>query len=176
MRERPKRRGEKGTSWGITPARAGKTGCYVIADDGKRDHPHSCGKDCSLFLVPTKGLGSPPLVRERQRADGVNGGNDGITPARAGKTIPLPSWRFARQDHPRSCGKDQFVERELQFALGSPPLVREILLIYRRLRLSGRITPARAGKTTGYAAGNVPEGDHPRSCGKDLDVMDALFF
>ena len=29
------------------------------------------------------------------------------------------------------------------------------------------ITPARAGKTTGYAAGNVPEGDHPRSCGKD---------
>ena len=87
MRERPEQVAIANSINGITPARAGKTGCYVIADDGKRDHPHSCGKDCSLFLVPTKGLGSPPLVRERQRADGVNGGNDGITPARAGKTI-----------------------------------------------------------------------------------------
>ena len=140
------------------------------------DHPRSCGKDRLLCHRRRWQTGSPPLVRERLFP--FSGANEGIgiTPARAGKTIPLPSWRFARQDHPRSCGKDQFVERELQFALGSPPLVRERLLIYRRLRFSGRITPARAGKTTGYAAGNVPEGDHPRSCGKDLDVMDALFF
>ena len=64
-------------------------------------------------------------MRERQRADGVNGGNDGITPARAGKTAYLSAAAFFWEDHPRSCGKDQFVERELQFALGSPPLVRE---------------------------------------------------
>ena len=71
---------------GITPARAGKTGCYVIADDGKRDHPHSCGKDCSLFLVPTKGLGSPPLVRERLLRIRNTLNFFRITPARAGKT------------------------------------------------------------------------------------------
>ena len=170
MRERPKRRGEKGTSWGITPARAGKTGCYVIADDGKRDHPHSCGKDCSLFLVPTKGLGSPPLVRERQRADGVNGGNDGITPARAGKTIPLPSWRFARQDHPRSCGKDYWLRRRQCPRGGSPPLVRERLGRNGCAVLLIGITPARAGKTHGPVEYRQGRQDHPHSCGKDLMV------
>ena len=147
VRERPKRRGEKGTSWGITPARAGKTGCYVIADDGKRDHPHSCGKDCSLFLVPTKGLGSPPLVRERP-ADGDNPDRGiGITPARAGKTSCSTVCRRRGRDHPRSCGKDVMVVSNTNGAGGSPPLVRERPRHCICCKSSIGITPARAGKT-----------------------------
>ena len=51
--------------------------------------------------------------------------------------------------------------------LGSPPLVRERPTHSTRRNKGARITPARAGKTTGHQSRNRPSGDHPRSCGKD---------
>ena len=51
------------------------------------DHPRSCGKDV-IFLLSFPGLvGSPPLVRERLFVVVDPEDNDGITPARAGKTL-----------------------------------------------------------------------------------------
>ena len=71
----------------ITPARAGKTMRIQAVREQHWDHPRSCGKD--LISTPTKGKGrgSPPLVRERLVELIKLGGEGGITPARAGKTL-----------------------------------------------------------------------------------------
>ncbi len=70
----------------ITPARAGKTGISRKIIRAYRDHPRSCGKDEAKKFESNISVGSPPLVRERQK--GANGRDavSRITPARAGKT------------------------------------------------------------------------------------------
>ena len=132
---------------GITPTRAGKTVPFFWCQRRDWDHPRSCGKDSVPMALTAVTTGSPPLVRERQRADGVNGGNDGITPARAGKTCKSGLVLSSTEDHPRSCGKDNG-QRDWQIALtGSPPLVRERHAVRKTIHDKQRITPARAGKT-----------------------------
>ena len=115
----------------------------------------------------------------------------GITPARAGKTGTCLASRTARRDHPRSCGKDALFPTIERGNTGSPPLVRERLKSRRKALLmggspplvrerpvwgvsedgSGRITPARAGKTNTAARRPGISRDHPRSCGKDTYPM-----
>ena len=51
--------------------------------------------------------GSPPLVRERLELVAGVSTLPGITPARAGKTLPILPRILHVQDHPRSCGKDR---------------------------------------------------------------------
>ena len=67
VRERLRIRAGPETPPWITPARAGKT----LFDDPDRlvhqDHPRSCGKDLLIWVCNAALLGSPPLVRERQR-------------------------------------------------------------------------------------------------------------
>ena len=75
---------------GITPARAGKTFDVRKKAFLRRDHPRSCGKDKWYRRFIGKELGSPPLVRERRRVAVVGGVGQGITPARAGKTVMDP--------------------------------------------------------------------------------------
>ena len=55
--------------------------------------------------------------------------DDGITPARAGKTQLLPVVVRSDGDHPRSCGKDIEIKRHSEKRSGSPPLVRERLAV-----------------------------------------------
>ena len=147
MRERPTCIMSRLQSFGITPARAGKTPPHKCDGYQLWDHPRSCGKDAAETCKQTSLWGSPPLVRER-RMQGIQvKGGLGITPARAGKTFSvLPQEPYLR-DHPRSCGKDRPSKRRWPRLLGSPPLVRE----RRSPRLNTvqypRITPARAGKT-----------------------------
>ena len=50
--------------------------------------------------------GSPPPVRERLKHSLSHNGNDGITPARAGKTTTFTFFVVVAWDHPRPCGKD----------------------------------------------------------------------
>ena len=55
--------------------------------------------------------------------------------------------------------------------MGSPPLARERLR-QSIVSLGGvRITPARAGKTDQQALGCLHVRDHPRSRGKDIDLL-----
>ena len=135
------------TSFGITPARAGKTSCDTKQDCNNRDHPRSCGKDYSWCLLPNVRLGSPPLVRERHRLWKAVCNDNGITPARAGKTESFSVMLSSTRDHPRSCGKGYSCTIATINLLGSPPLVRE--------------RPAGTGTATACNR------DHPRSCGKD---------
>ena len=90
----------------ITPARAGKTvfidNFYLLS----QDHPRSCGKDLSAYIYDAYMAGSPPLVRERQLSPLDLLSDEGITPARAGKTNNISPGIAVYWDHPRSCGKD----------------------------------------------------------------------
>ena len=134
-------------SWGITPARAGKTKLQRRPIHPIEDHPRSCGKDPYLRVHQTFLPGSPPLVRERLAYNEVSSVGSRITPARAGKTGIVVETTDGHRDHPRSCGKDLAQGDPVRLFLGSPPLVRERLRSTGIRRLTKRITPARAGKT-----------------------------
>ena len=106
MRERLPLMGAGRGENGITPARAGKTAPPFPVPGVVRDHPRSCGKDGVLTLNQVGAMGSPPLVRERQKRSTLTSTPTRITPARAGKTIRIAIWDELQEDHPRSCGKD----------------------------------------------------------------------
>ena len=109
VRERPCRIGSLESSYGITPACAGKTDTCVYVSVGERDHPRMCGKDPlglpALFLI----IGSPPHVRERLNIKRNAQSSCGITPACAGKTGFSAKISALLWDHPRMCGKDLIV-------------------------------------------------------------------
>ena len=147
VRERQSSTSAAWPAFGITPARAGKTGIGHVRYSTTGDHPRSCGKDCPCHPWGPKRYGSPPLVRERRNRLILNGRTQGITPARAGKTGMGEGGTAGDQDHPRSCGKDNASCISLSKRLGSPPLVRERPIPYWSVRRRPRITPARAGKT-----------------------------
>ena len=94
------------TSYGITPACAGKTwyvfGSYQIV----RDHPRVCGKNLQSLLSTAGTAGSPPRVREKRWFIRGLIGYCGITPACAGKTKNNVKPKDNSQDHPRVCGKN----------------------------------------------------------------------
>ena len=71
----------------ITPARAGKTQAVCFAFCGTQDHPRACGensRDRAGFCLLD---GSPPRVRGKRKHRCRRRGREGITPARAGKTL-----------------------------------------------------------------------------------------
>ena len=93
-----------------------------------------------------------------------------ITPARAGKTFPVARRCACIQDHPRACGENTTCEKRVFSGKGSPPRVRGKHTRTSCLRASGRITPARAGKTRGWKLTNRAGTDHPRACGENLQA------
>ena len=113
-------------------------------------------------------VGSPPLARERRR-DIINHLlRPRITPAYAGKTIPLIKDFVGGWDHPRLRGKDSTFSVINSITLGSPPLTRERLPRAIILIMWHRITPAHAGKTANINIFLFHVQDHPRSRGKDM--------
>ena len=114
---------------------------------GVRDHPRACGENLDEFLPCKTVRGSPPRVRGKRAKTYGDTHEQGITPARAGKTRAglcrsAPSW-----DHPRACGENAPLMREKPAQRGSPPRVRGKLLDKEKAFQFLRITPARAGKT-----------------------------
>ena len=87
-RERRKGTGRVPHWNGITPAHAGKTKRFFLADERSEDHPRSRGKDFTFIIVTDILLGSPPLTRERRNIEEKSIKKKGITPAHAGKTNP----------------------------------------------------------------------------------------
>ena len=94
------------SSCGITPAGAGKTLGRGAKPNAPQDHPRRCGEN-SLHMLPSiHTLGSPPQVRGKPAAVWAHTALRRITPAGAGKTIPLPPLPRRRWDHPRRCGEN----------------------------------------------------------------------
>ncbi len=89
-----------------TPARAGKTCCTRSARASTPDHPRSRGEDDEDVRRARFGAGPPPLARGRRPHPLHDAGDDGTTPARAGKTACPPRRHHRTTDHPRSRGED----------------------------------------------------------------------
>ena len=56
-------------------------------------------------------------------------------------------YSFSDEDHPRVCGNYGNSNRKKVFFLGSPPRVRELLILPVDMPVFNRITPACAGIT-----------------------------
>ena len=131
-----------------------------------------CGEKFTCFAHRSTLPGSPPRVRGKVLAAGLNDLVDGITPACAGKSLLPPSAPFPVRDHPRVCGEKSYSLAVLGAASGSPPRVRGKVMSLPQVACTSRITPACAGKSCRASAKRFPSGDHPRVCGeKENDPM-----
>ena len=68
-----------------TPAHAGKSHCSRRRATALRDHPRACGEKPRVSSPIGRQMGSPPRMRGKEVAVLVQQGEDGITPACAGK-------------------------------------------------------------------------------------------
>ena len=133
-----------------------------------------CGKNQRSNIVGNFTLGSPPRVREKHIVNDNYKFKRGITPACAGKTKRQRSISLVRVDHPRVCGKNQKNLIYSPIIQGSPPRVREKLVLFPCLRRGCGITPACAGKTWGRSDSPQWCRDHPRVCGKNAYAWEAI--
>ena len=157
-------------SFGITPARAGKSIFRFGGLNLVGDHPRACGEKLYDASFCIRNLGSPPRVRGKVGI--VQSLEDalGITPARAGKSCCSSSRFCICWDHPRACGEKFLPPASPSNYWGSPPRVRG--KVRRRGCKSFRcgITPARAGKS-GFTEGRTTRiPDHPRACGEKTET------
>ena len=89
-----------------------------------------------------------------------------ITPAYAGKSLPLLSSMCISEDHPRLCGEKANLLGVTTDYLGSPPPMRGKDKITLSVFIFKRITPAYAGKSFATIRSEAPFRDHPRLCGE----------
>ena len=90
--------------FGITPARAGRT---HKADDEYvcyRDYPRACGAYAGFEYKDLGLKGLPPRVRGVHYRFSYTLQFGGITPARAGRTLPVAQPGYIFWDYPRACG------------------------------------------------------------------------
>ncbi len=132
-----------------------------------RDHPRACGKNGSTMNKDTRGLGSPPRMREELNKGNTTSSLERITPAHAGRIYFTFVTTGTFKDHPRACGKNLEVPEHLHLRLGSPPRMREEFKRPCFSSKSPRITPAHAGRIVNQVLRQVGERDHPRACGKN---------
>ena len=96
-------------SSGITPAYAGKSSELQTRYYGLWDHPRLCGEKITFFLERIKAVGSPPPMRGKDSVVTIFHCSIRITPAYAGKRIPLCCPLSGFWDHPRLCGEKRLV-------------------------------------------------------------------
>ena len=76
-------------AYGITPACAGKSFPAVLHFGLVEDHPRVCGEKALVASHKYYATGSPPRVRGKGLGLQVNVRLVGITPACAGKSVPV---------------------------------------------------------------------------------------
>ena len=91
---------------------------------------------------------------------------DRITPAYAGKSCTAVPPALSSRDHPRLCGEKEYLTIGLVEDMGSPPPMRGKARQSAAAALSGRITPAYAGKSMLSLQSLHNWWDHPRLCGE----------
>lgn len=150
----------------ITPARAGKSQKPPGRWSPRRDHPRTRGEKLSLSVISLPLKGSPPHTRGKV-SDLENLNFDlRITPAHTGKSMVWKALLTSGRDHPRTHGEKPPPIQTGRIGIGSPPHTRG--KVSHRIyvgNLAG-ITPARAGKRTGYKFLGFCTEDHPRACGE----------
>ena len=155
----------------ITPARAGKTSPPNEMTFAATDHPRACGENITSRNKSIPPSGSPPRVRGYGHRLLGPPSLQGITPARAGKTVAQRQFTTPQWDHPRACGENAYSQAVRQCRQGSPPRVRGKLYSSVASVATMGITPARAGKTTARGIPAADAADHPRACGENGTIQ-----
>ena len=151
----------------ITPADAGKTYSKTPRGAHARDHPRGCGENGLCFTELPDFKGSPPRMRGKHAVQPADADSRRITPADAGKTVPVFGHRAHNRDHPRGCGENYASRATIREPAGSPPRMRGKPHPARLSRRWYRITPADAGKTLIRIYSLHAVEDHPRGCGEN---------
>ena len=110
--------------------------------------------------------GSPPHRRGKEVAVLVQQGEDGITPAQAGRSPYFLYGKKDYKDHPRIGGEKAELTAAVISAMGSPPRRRGKGYREFGIDISDRITPAQAGKSSGQHNASLVNKDHPRVGGE----------
>ena len=110
--------------------------------------------------------GSPPHARGKDRHNTAETGQQGITPACAGKSFPCHTLLRLDKDHPRMRGEKDRHNTAETGQQGSPPHARGKVKNEAEITIDKRITPACAGKSLHTAQRSFPEEDHPRMRGE----------
>ena len=157
---------EEGAGLGITPACAGKSLSLTAMWTYWKDHPRMRGEKNSFSWSRCGESGSPPHARGKVGNIYSSMNSEGITPACAGKSKPVPFKVRAIRDHPRMRGEKGAATGTGIITQGSPPHARGKAGILTTAGQQLRITPACAGKSSGFAhCGSYAE-DHPRMRGE----------
>ena len=137
-----------GVTWGLIPARAGKTsGSRGSAPPG-RAHPRAGGEN-----------DDPRVRRETEQ---------GLIPARAGKTPPVGYPACLAAAHPRAGGENWMPSHRRPAPAGSSPRGRGKPFRAVCTAFKGGLIPARAGKTVADAARASRWWAHPRAGGENV--------
>ncbi len=145
------RRGAVGAqrAGGLTPARAGNTPRGATRAGRRWAHPRTGGEHLDSGVRHDPYEGSPPHGRGTQAEGPALRDHPGLTPARAGNTTGCASGCAARRAHPRTGGEHGKPMSVAVSMRGSPPHGRGTPRSTRTARTCSRLTPARAGNTTG---------------------------
>ena len=154
------------TQKGITPAWAGKSDSASYTLPAWKDHPRVGGEKLLVLLSVGWWLGSPPRGRGKALSASMPILGAGITPAWAGKRFPSAPMALGSRDHPRVGGEKAMKVPPCQLVIGSPPRGRGKGSTARPKGLSGRITPAWAGKRPLEIRNKFNNRDHPRVGGE----------
>ena len=131
----------------ITPACAGKTIMMSLPNRSMKDHPRLRGENGKRYIEGYFSVGSPPLARGKLTSFNSHLIPVRITPACAGKTSEVSTFKHWEEDHPRLRGENMTILKNKDSGHGSPPLARGKPGNGRSRSGYGRITPACAGKT-----------------------------
>ena len=152
----------------LIPAYAGKTLRTKRGHQKRWAHPRVCGENserCELSCVRS---GSSPRMRGKQDREALTGGESGLIPAYAGKTVATVSNMVERRAHPRVCGENFVVPGRVGAVDGSSPRMRGKPCLWSWSTVFRGLIPAYAGKTSSATCTPPPVGAHPRVCGENV--------
>ena len=152
--------------FGITPAHAGKSSHHYSTHRVTPDHPRPRGEKWPPPWLTSRRRGSPPPTRGKAARRCIIRLPNGITPAHAGKSIPLKMHSSTGKDHPRPRGEKLYAARLIVVVGGSPPPTRGKACKNVAYRTQAGITPAHAGKRYGLRSASALARDHPRPRGE----------
>ena len=152
---------------GLIPAHAGKTWMAGRRRLDHPAHPRSRGENVGEASQSFSLLGSSPLTRGKHGDQAVNGLDDRLIPAHAGKTSVGSSWPQHSGAHPRSRGENASLGNGTPLATGSSPLTRGKLCPGRGGSRRSGLIPAHAGKTPRHRLLTTANSAHPRSRGEN---------
>ena len=156
---------------GITPAYAGKSHCFAVPRVDVKDHPRLCGEKMVRCFKCGNSPGSPPPMRGKVAQFYFSQIVYRITPAYAGKSLPLLSSMCISEDHPRLCGEKGSSVPGGDCFWGSPPPMRGKGELPCPVNGLNGITPAYAGKSFFDDPPKSLFEDHPRLCGEKANLL-----